>query len=162
MKKLLGVLLAVCMLVGVGMVGVLADGNKLHTLTLDTPQTVSGDDSDFQAGWIDFRFRPLESGDYTIHVEGNFDSLKFFLGDTSMDEVSIEVFDGLNGSWSVDYSMTAEKYFRFVIACATSDTYTVTITEAGQTDPEPKWWESLPSFLQILLRYIFFGWLWMN
>jgi len=144
------------------MVGVLADGYMI-TLTLNTPRTVTVEEAnDAWRGWLDFRYRPSESGSYTIRVEGNFDSLEFKLGDTSMDGVPMETFDGLNGSWSCDFSMTAEIYFRFVIGCATDAPYTVIITEAGQSNPEPKWWEGLPSFVQFLLRYICFGWLWMN
>lgn len=28
--------------------------------------------------------------------------------------------------------------------------------------PELNWWETLPFFIQLILRYILFGWLWMN
>jgi len=30
------------------------------------------------------------------------------------------------------------------------------------TPPPLKWWQRLPSWLQFILRWIFFGWLWMN
>jgi len=28
--------------------------------------------------------------------------------------------------------------------------------------PVVRWWQTLPSFLQLILRYLFFGWIWMN
>jgi len=28
--------------------------------------------------------------------------------------------------------------------------------------PEPRWWEKLPNWLQGILRYVFFGWIWMK
>ncbi len=28
--------------------------------------------------------------------------------------------------------------------------------------PETKWWEALPAWLQFILRYLFFGWIWMT
>ena len=162
MKKVLSILLIMCLLAGAGAVSVLADV-YVCTLALNTPRTISDEDrlySDF-GDWIYFRHKPSASGTYAVRVEGNFDSLEFVLGNSLMNATT-EVFDGLSGSWSGNYSMTAEEYFRFLIKCETDDHFTVTITEAGQTTPESKWWETLPNFLQWILRYILFGWLWMN
>jgi hypothetical protein len=72
--------------------------------------------------------------------------------------------DALGGKVTEIYEMTAGQVYKFYAFSDTSDPYTITITRAGQSnpDPEPKWWEGLPNFVQLLLRYICFGWLWMN
>ena len=36
------------------------------------------------------------------------------------------------------------------------------ITNIIIVDPPLKWWQRLPSFLQFLLRWLCFGWIWMK
>jgi hypothetical protein len=176
MKKLLSVLLAVCMVVGVGAVIASADIPGA-TLYLDTPKTVF---DEYDWDWIDFRFKPAESGAYTIRIEGNFDSLVFALGNEGNFSQS-ESFDGLNGSWSGDYSMVAGEFFRFTINCTTNDPYTVTITTLDTEppippdNPEPPTPPVVDKILEFFVRflpeeaakaltwvvkYLFSGWLW--
>jgi len=168
MKKLLSVLLAAMMLCGGLAVSVSAD-IVVYDLTLNKPKIVNA--SVFLVGWDNFCFEPTESGTYTIRIEGNFDSLVFALGNDDHYSDREEFFE-LNGSWSGNYSMSADESFYFTINYTTDDPYTIIVT-TPDADPEPEP-EPDPIFaffagflpagaanvLTWIVKYVFFGWLW--
>jgi hypothetical protein len=111
-----------------------------------------------------YRFTPVESGTYFFEI----------LGPQSPSAYIIRRFIAVmvNGVWNdfdINNMQTITVYLEggdecFVVAQVADMTLGSTDTfqlVARKVDPL-KWWQRLPPFLQFLLRWVCFGWIWMR
>jgi len=108
-------------------------------------------------------YLPIFSGGkqkVTITQTGTFDFLSYKIWKT-LDQINFEEFASYNSfPASLEYELAAgeELYFEFKINRNTKDAVTITFTVE---EPETGFWVSWPSWLQWILKYLLFGWLWM-
>ena len=171
MKKLTRVLLVLIMLLGL-CVGVSAvveptDPTTWPVLVLDEPAELEWDSEAgdymghigiYYTGY--YRFVPVESGQYVFDVL-NPNNVQCFSQIIIIPFNGEEAFTGIRrvvvylkegndyavGAWDVTIGQPGN-VFQLVVQKYTPD-------------PAPPWWASLPTFLQFLLRWFAFGWLWM-
>jgi len=174
MKKLLCVLLALVMLAGLG-VGAGAidyeDPTTWPLLILNRPVELDffgyaeaglTDDSDTYPAYMSFyRFIPAESGSYFFEILGPSYSLRLVYV-RNYDNTSIwDESNDFPGTGKVTYLEGGVVYL--VVAQAinkisgSTDTFQIVARRVEQ-----KWYQTLPSFLQFLLCWFAFGWIWMR
>ena len=169
MKKLLCVLLAAAMLAGFS-VGAAAevdpeDSSTWLELVLDQPVDLDFfgyTDSPYPAYMSFYRFTPVESSSYYFEILGP-DSLRYRLVYVTTKD-SISVWDD-----SVIYPVAGRIAYLeggveyFVVAQAinmmagSTGTFQLVARKVAL-----KWWQTLSPFLQFLLRWLAFGWIWMR
>lgn len=106
-----------------------------------------------------YRFIPTESGSYFFDILGP-DTFYRVVFVTTSDFIGVWDIDSIPSAGKVAYLEGDVEYF--IMA------YVVNVSEVTGTyqlvarKVVPKWWQTLPSFLQFLLRWICFGWIWMR
>jgi len=176
MKKMLGMLLALVMLAGLG-VGAGAvdleppDTSTWPVLVLDQPMTLDFfgytdgflyvSDTDASPVYMShYRFIPPESGSYFFEILGS-ESLNRGVFVSTNDFVTFWV---VHNGFTIDGKAACMEggVEYFVTACVIlepSSTGTFQVVARKYVAP---WYQSLPSFLQFLLRWLAFGWIWMR
>ena len=108
-------------------------------------------------------YLPIFSGGkqkVSITQTGTFDFLSYKIWKT-LDQINFEEFASYTSfPASAEYELAAgEKlYFEFKINRNTRDAVSITFTVQ---EPETGFWVNWPSWLQWILKYLLFGWLWM-
>jgi len=173
MKKLLCVVLAAVMLAGLG-VGAGAedieppDTSTWPVLVLNQPMTLEfygyseGFDGPSYPAYMSLcRFIPAESGSYFFEILGP-DTLGLrMVYVTTNDFISVWDDDILPGAGKV--AQLEGRVEHLVVAQVVSgSTGNFQVVARKYVPSTLKWWQKLPSFLQFLLRWLCFGWIWMR
>jgi len=175
MKKLLCVLLAVVMLAGLfGFgAGAAVDPNDYTTwplLTLNQPVDLEFwgyagggfDDSGTYPAYMSFyRFIPAESGLYFFEIVGPDSLMLRLVYVTTTDFIGVWADDVLPGAGTILDLEGGEEYLVVAQAIYRVPGSTGTFQVVARKVNTP-WWQNLPPFLQFLLRWLAFGWIWMR
>jgi len=174
MKKFLSVLLALGMLAGVfGLVaGALdrMDPSTWPVLVLDVPAALEWYDIEevfspsgktkFHVGY--YRFIPAESGQYTFEIIGTSSEpiLPRFLIWNLPEELMPSTFPKITPT--TVYLDGGREYYIMAMEGAGYEQSAGAFQFLVTKTPPLKWWQKLPAFLQFLLRWFAFGWIWMR
>ena len=176
MKKLLGILLALCMVAGIGVCGMVGISAANDPDDIEWPPSSSTEifaDVPNSANAVitsrTFRFTPSVTGKYTFSFTAHeYNPMSELIGMTT-----VTLFDAAGKSLKYENSIyqntrisvklennlkANETYYYSVSTSGRMKSYDCTVTRTGDAD----WWFTLPGFVQWILRYICFGWLWMK
>jgi len=168
-------LLAAVMLAGLGVGAVaveveLPDTSTWPNLVLDQPVTLEFIGY-FEAGLFDpptetyptyegrYRFTPAESGSYFFEI----------LGPKTFSPIVAVVTKDFTSVWDNDIIPVAGKVAQLeggaeylLLAHVLNMTEATGTFQVVARKVNMPWWQSLPPFLQFLLRWLAFGWIWMR
>lgn len=106
---------------------------------------------------------PTPAGTYkvTIAHSGTFDLEEYKLWKTVDDAHFEEIasYDAFPESAKYELAEGEHLYFAFKISRNTNEAVMIRFTVE---EPATYWWDALPSFVQWILKYLCFGWLWMR
>jgi len=169
MKKWLSVFLALAMTMGIGLccaVGANAEEWPPYNAT-EMFADVSCS-ANVTVSQVYFMFKPAATGKYTFSFSASaYDTFKpimttnVTLYDADNNKISSarSIDQGTVSAVKLESNLKADTvYYYSVTTNEKMRSYTCSVTRTGDAD----WWFQLPGFLQWILRYICFGFLWMR
>jgi len=170
MKKSLSIFLTLCMVLGIGLCGLVgASAASISwppagAMEIFVDEPVS---EDAASTYLYFVFKPAVTAKYTFEFTAvSISGERLLVTDiTILDKNAVRYsatavfYPDASRKVKIECSLEANKtYYYAVVTGSAAQSYDCLVTRTG----DASWWLSVPGWLQWILRWILFGWIWMK